>query len=91
MDHLAGAKYFSKIDLYFGYHQIHIKELDIPKIVFYMRYGHYEFLVLPFSLTNVPATFMTLMNDIFREYLDKFVIIYLDDILIYNQSKEEHV
>src|SRR5579863_3851605 len=91
MDRLVGAKYFTKIDLYSGYHQIRIKESDIPKMAFRTRYRHFEFVVLPFGLTNAPATFMTLINDIFREYLDDFVIVYLDDILIYSRTQKEHL
>ena len=91
MEKLVGSKYFTKIDLHSGYHQIHVKEDDIQKMAFRTRYGHFEYLVLPFGLTNAPAIFMMLMNNVFHEYLDKFVIIYLDDILIYSKSKEEHL
>nr|GEX60794.1 RNA-directed DNA polymerase homolog [Tanacetum cinerariifolium] len=89
-DQLQGAKFFSKIDLKSGYHQLRVKEQDIPKTIFFTRYGHYKFLVIPFGLTNALVVFMDLMNRIFHEYLDKFVIVFIDDILVYSKTKEEH-
>ena len=89
-DQMKGATVFSKIDLRSGYHQLWIKEDDVPKTAFKMRFGHYEFTVLPFGLKNSPGVFMSLMNGVFREYLDKFVQVFIDDILIYSLTTEEH-
>ncbi|GJZ06090.1 putative reverse transcriptase domain-containing protein [Tanacetum coccineum] len=89
-DQLQGSRVYSKIDLRSGYHQLKVREEDIPKIVFRTRYGHYEFRVMPFGLTNAPAVFMDLMNRVCKLYLDRFMIVFIDDILIYSKSRKEH-
>ena len=89
-DQLKGARVYSKIDLRTSYHQLRVKETDIPKITFRTRYGHFEFIVMPFGLTNAPAAFMDIRHRVFQPYLDHFVVVFVDDILIHFQSEEEH-
>ncbi|KAH0784229.1 hypothetical protein KY290_003827 [Solanum tuberosum] len=90
-DQLQGASYFSKIDLRSGYHQLRVRGVDVPKIAFRTRYGHFEFLVMSFGLTTALVAFMDLMNRVFRNFLDSFVIVFIDDILIYSKSEDDHM
>ena len=89
-DQLQGSQVYSKIDLRSGYHQLRVQEGDVPKTAFRTRYGHYVFLVMPFGLTNALTAFMDLMNRVFQPYLDRFFIVFMDDILVYSDSPEEH-
>ena len=87
---LGGSRYFSKIDLRSSYHQLKIREQDVPKTAFRTRYGHFEFLVLPFGLTNALTSFINLMNIIFKSYLDRITVVFNDDVLVYSKTREEH-
>jgi hypothetical protein len=89
-DQLCGACVLSKIDLWSGYHQLKIQESDIPKTAFITRYGLYKYMVMSFGLTNSLTYFMYLMNKVFMEYMDKFIVVFIDDILVYSKNEEEH-
>ena len=89
-DQLRGERVYSKIDFRTGYHQLRVRETNIPKTGFRTGYGHFEFTVMPFGLTNAPAAFMDLMHRVFQPYLDQFDVVFVDDILIYSQSEREH-
>jgi hypothetical protein len=89
-DQLSGVRVFSKIDLRTGYHQLKVRESDIPKTAFTTRYGLFEYMVMSFGLTNAPAYFMNLMNKVFMKFLDKFVVVFIDNILVYSKTEEEH-
>ena len=89
-DQLRGVRVYSKIDLRTGYHQLRVRDMDILKTAFRTRYGHFDFTVMPFELTNAPAAFMDLMHRVFQPYLDQFIVVFVDDILIYSQSEWEH-
>ncbi|WMV08038.1 hypothetical protein MTR67_001423 [Solanum verrucosum] len=89
-DQLQGASHFSKIDLKSSYHQLRVRDTDISKTTFRTRYGHYEFVIMSFGLTNAPLAVMDLMNRVFKQYLDLFIIVFIDDILIYSRNEEEH-
>ena len=87
---LRGARVYSKIDFHTSYHQLRVRETNIPKTAFRTRYGHFEFMVIPFGLIYVPTAFMDLLHRVFQPYLDQFVVVFLDDILIYSQSERKH-
>ena len=89
-DQLRGVWVYSKIDLHTGYHQLRVREANTPKTTFWTQYGHFEFTMKPFGLTNAPRAFMDLMHRVFQPYLDRFVVVFVDNILIYSKSEEEH-